>query len=66
MYIRCVFGTGLAGGIIRITKQPTMGRVVHRAISPWGELSMGQTVHGASCHEASFDGASCTGIGSTI
>jgi hypothetical protein len=26
-----------------------MGRVVHVAICPWGELSMGRAVHGAKC-----------------
>jgi hypothetical protein len=26
-----------------------MGRVVHGASCPWGELSMGRVVHGASC-----------------
>jgi hypothetical protein len=27
----------------------SMGRVVHGASCPWGELSMGRAVHGASC-----------------
>jgi hypothetical protein len=26
-----------------------MGRVVHGASCPWGELSLGRVVHGASC-----------------
>ncbi len=33
----------------QITKQPTMGRVVHGASCPWGELSVGRTVRGANC-----------------
>jgi hypothetical protein len=47
-----------------------MGRVVHGASCPWGELSLGRVVHGASCPwgelsmgrvvpGVSFDGASC-------
>jgi hypothetical protein len=39
----------LVGGIIRMTKPPTMGWVVHGASCLCGELSMGRAVHGASC-----------------
>jgi hypothetical protein len=37
----------------------SMGRVVHGASSPFGEFSMGRVVYGASCHGTRFDGASC-------
>jgi hypothetical protein len=56
-----------------------MGRVVHGASCPWGELSLGRVVHGASCpwgelsmwrvlmgrvvRGASLDGASGPGTG---
>jgi hypothetical protein len=33
-----------------------MGRVVHGASCPWGELSMGRVVYGASCLETSGPG----------
>jgi hypothetical protein len=36
----------------------SMGRVVHGASCPWGELSMGQIDCGVSCCGVSFDGAS--------
>ncbi len=37
----------------------SLGRVVPWASCPWGELSMGRVVPGASYRGASFDGASC-------
>jgi hypothetical protein len=43
-----------------------MGRTVHGANYPWGELSMGRTVHGASCHGASCRGASFDGMGQVL
>jgi hypothetical protein len=38
-----------------------VGRAVHGANCPWGELSVGRTVRGASCRGVSFDGASFDG-----
>ncbi len=37
----------------------SMGRVFPGASCPWGELSLGRVVYGASCPGASFDRASC-------
>jgi hypothetical protein len=73
VYIRCyVFGTGLAGGIIRKTKQLTrgelsMGRALHGASCPCGELSLGRAVQGANrpwgklSMGQAVQGASCHG-----
>jgi hypothetical protein len=38
-----------------------MGRHVHGASCPWGELSVGRIVRGASCRGTSFCAASCRG-----
>jgi hypothetical protein len=38
-----------------------MGRVVRGAKCPWGEMSVGRVVLGASCPGASCPGASCLG-----